>query len=172
MNPPKIVAYPRSGTHYLQNLIFAHSSQKITFSHYAVHEDSFIITIVRDPFDSIQSFVAMRKHYNPEIYKETDYLDYYVGLYKYLDLNAKIVIDYNDLINFPEETTKMICSLISFEKNISDYDVLDDNKDMEYLVSSKKVKEYNEEYFKIEDMTNCYNEYYKLLSKANRVGKP
>jgi hypothetical protein len=63
----------------------------------------------------------------------------------------------------------MICSLISFEKNISDYDVLDDNKDMEYLVSSKKVKEYNEEYFKIEDMSNCYNEYNKLLSKANRV---
>lgn len=169
MNAPKIVAYPRSGTHYLQNLILGHSSQRITFSHYAVPENSFIITIARDPFDSIQSFMAMKKHYNPETYKETDYLDYYVGLYRYLDLNAKIIIDYNDLINFPEETTKMVCDLISFEKNISDYDVLGDNKEIEYLVSSKKVKEYDEEYFKIEEMSNCYNEYNKLLSKASRV---
>jgi hypothetical protein len=171
MNQLKIVAYPRSGTHYLQNLILAYSSKKITFSHYAVPENSFIMTIVRDPFDSIQSFMAMRKHYNPETYKETDYLEYYVGLYKYLDLNANIVIDYNDLISFPEETTKMICDLIGFEKNISDYNRLDDNKNMEYLVSSKKVKEYDEEYFKIEEMSNCYNEYNKLLSKANTVRK-
>lgn len=170
MDTPKIIAYPRSGTHYLQNLIFAYSSQKIKFSHYAVPENSFIITIARDPFDSIQSFVSMRKHYNPETYRETDYLEYYIGLYRYLNINANIVIDYNDLINFPEETTKMICNLIGFEKNVSDYHLLGDNKDMEYLVSSKKVKEYNEEYFKTEHMVNCYDEYHKLLSKANRVG--
>ena len=91
------------------------------------------------------------------------------GISEYLDLNAKIIIDYNDLINFPEETTKMVCDLISFEKNISDYDVLGDNKEIEYLVSSKKVKEYDEEYFKIEEMSNCYNEYNKLLSKASSV---
>jgi hypothetical protein len=171
MDQLKIVAYPRSGTHYLQNLILAYSSKKITFSHYAVPEDSFIITIVRDPFDTVQSFMAMKKHYNPETYKETDYLDYYVGLYKYLDVNANIVIDYNDLINFPEETTKMLCDLIGFEKNTSNYGVLGDNKEIEYLVSSKKVKEYSEEYFKIEEMSNCYNEYNKLLSKANIVRK-
>lgn len=171
MNPPKIVAYPRSGTHYLQNLILTYSSKKITFSHYIVTGNRFTITIARDPFDSIQSFVAMRKHYNPETYSETDYLDYYVDLYKYLDLNANLVIDYNDLISFPQETTKMICDLLGFEKIISSHSMLADNKDIEYLVSSKNVKEYDEEYFKIEDMTNCYNEYYKLLSKANRVRK-
>jgi hypothetical protein len=169
MNPPKIVAYPRSGTHYLQSLILAHSSKKITFSHYTVPENRFIITIARDPFDSIQSFVAMRKHYNPETYTKTDYLDYYVDLYKYLDLNASLIIDYNDLINFPEETTKMICDLLGFEKTVSDYNTLDDNKDIEYLVSSKTVKEYGEEYFKIESMAECYKEYQKLLSKAKKV---
>jgi hypothetical protein len=170
MNPPRIIAYPRSGTHYLQNLIFAYSSKKITFSHYPVNEDSFIITIVRDPFDSLQSHVAMSKHYNPEKYTENDYTEYYVGLYEYLDRKANLIIYYNDLINFPEATTKMICDLLGFKKNISDYNVLVDNKDIKYLVSSKTVKEYNEEYFKIEDMAKCYSEYHKLLSKANRIG--
>jgi hypothetical protein len=169
MNPAKIITYPRSGTHYLQNLILTYSSQEIIFSHYQVNEDSFIITIARDPFDSIQSLVAMRKYYNPDTYTQADYLDYYVDLYKYLDQNANLVIDYNDLVNFPEETAKMVCNLIGFEKTPSKYKMDGDNKEIGYLVSSKTVKEYNEEYFKIEDMTKCYNEYHKLLSKANRV---
>lgn len=169
MNPPKIITYPRSGTHYLQNLILTYSSQEITFSHYQVNKDSFIITIARDPFDSIQSLVAMRKYYNPETYTQADYLDYYVDLYKYLDQNANLVIDYNDLINFPEETTKMICDLLGFEKNPSNYKMHGDKKEIEYLLSSKTVKEYDEEYFQIEDMSNCYYEYHKLLSKADRA---
>jgi hypothetical protein len=169
MKPPKIISYPRSGTHYLQNLILAYSSKKITFSHYPVTKNSFVITIARDPFDSIQSFVAMKKYYNPETYTETDYLDYYVELYKYLDSNAGIVIDYNDLISSPEKITKIICDLLGFEKNPSNYNMHGDRKEIEYLVSSKTVKEYDEEYFKIEDMDNCYYEYHKLLSKADRV---
>ena len=170
MNPPKIISYPRSGTHYLQNLIVRYSSKKITFSHYPVTENNFIITVIRDPFDSIQSFVAMKKYYNPETYYETDYLDYYVELYKYLDSNAGIVIDYNDLISSPEKTTKIICDLLGFKKTPSNYKMHGDRKEIEYLVSSKTVKEYDEEYFKIEDMAKCYNEYHKLLSKANKVG--
>lgn len=169
MNSPKIITYPRSGTHYLQNLILAYSSKEIAFSHYPVTENSFIITIARDPFDSIQSHVAMSKHYNPKTYTKNDYIEYYVGLYKYLYLNANLIIDYNDLIDLPEETTKMICDLLGFKKNPSDYKVSVDKKSIEYLVSSKTVKEYNEEYFKIEDMTNCYDEYRKLLSKADKV---
>jgi hypothetical protein len=169
MHTPKIITYPRSGTHYLQNLILAYSSQEITFSHYPVTEDNFVITIARDPFDSIQSLVAMKKHYNPETYSENDYKEYYVGLYKYLYSNANLVIDYNDLINFPEETTKTICDLLGFKKNPSTYKMSANKRSIEYLVSSKTVKEYGEQYFKIEDMVDCYDEYHKLLSKADRV---
>jgi hypothetical protein len=169
MKPPKIIAYPRSGTHYLQNLILTYSSQKITFSHYPVPEDRFIITIVRDPFDSIQSLVAMKKYHDPETYYETDYLDYYVELYKYLYHNANLVIDYNDLISFPEEVTKDVCDLLGFEKNQSNYKMHGNRKEIGYLVSSKTVKEYNQQYFKIEEMSRCYIEYQKLLSKANKA---
>jgi hypothetical protein len=170
MNPPKIIAYPRSGTHYLQNLILRYSSKKITFSHYPVTENNFIITVIRDPFDSIQSFVAMKKYYNPETYNETDYLDYYVELYKYLDHNASLVIDYNDLINFPEKTTKTVCDLLGLKRTPLEYKMHGNKKAIEYLVSSKTVEEYNEEYFKIEDMDDCYKEYHNLLSKV-KIGK-
>lgn len=169
MYPPKIITYPRSGTHYLQNLVLAYSSKEIKFSHYQVTEDSFIITIARDPFDSIQSHIAMSRYYNPETYTKNDYIEYYADLYKYLYHNSDLVIDYNDLINFPEETTKMICDLLGFKKNQSDYKTSVNKSSIEYLVSSKTVKEYNEKYFKIEDVANCYDEYRNLLSKAQRV---
>jgi hypothetical protein len=168
MNPTKIITYPRSGTHYLQHLILTYSSKQIKFSHYPPTENSFIITIARDPFDSIQSHIAMKKHYNSKLYLRNDYIDHYVDLYKYLYRNARVVIDYNDLINFPEEITKMVCELLNLEKVPSDYKMHGDQKSFEYLVSSKTVKEYNEEYFKIEDMANCYEEYQNLLSKADR----
>lgn len=169
MNSPKMITYPRSGTHYLQNLILEYSSKKITFSHYPITENIFIITIVRDPFDSIQSHIAMNKHYNPETYTKNDYIEYYVELYKYLDRNANLIIDYNDLISFPQETAKMICDIVGFKKNPSNYKMHGDKKEIKYLLSSKTVKEYSEKYFKIEDIANCYDEYHNLLSKVDRV---
>jgi hypothetical protein len=169
MNQPKIITYPRSGKHYLEGLILKYSSREIESTHKASNNDGFIITIARDPFESIQSNIAMKKHYNPETYSEHDYIDYYIELYKFLNNNASLVIDYKDLINFPEEITRMICDLLGFEKKISNYEMYGDNKDYEYLVSSKTVKEYDEEYFKVEDIENCYTQYYNLLSKAKRV---
>lgn len=170
MNNPKIITYPRSGKHYLEGLILRYSSRGIMSTHKASHDNSFIITIARDPFDSIQSNIAMKRHYNPETYSEHDYIDYYVELYKFLNNNASLVIDYNDLVNFPEKITKMVCDLLGFEKRPSNHIMYGDNKDWEYLVSSKTVKEYNEEYFKIKDIANCYDQYNNLLSKAKRVG--
>jgi hypothetical protein len=169
MNNPKIITYPRSGKHYLEGLILRYSSREIESTHKASHDDSFIITIARDPFDSIQSNIAMKKYYNPETYEEHDYIDYYVELYKFLNNNSSLVIDYNDLINFPEEITKTICELIGFENNPSNYEMYGDNKNYEYLVSSKTVKEYTEEYFKLEDISECYDQYNDLLSKAKRI---
>jgi len=170
MNNPKIITYPRSGKHYLEGLILRYSSRGIKSAHKASNNDGFIITIARNPFDSIQSNIAMKKHYNPETYADHDYIDYYTELYKFLNSNASLVIDYDDLINFPEEITKMVCDLIGFEKRPSNHIMYEDNKDWEYLVSSKTVKEYNEEYFKIKDIANCYDQYNNLLSKAKRVG--
>ena len=169
MNQPKIITYPRSGKHYLEGLILKYSSQEIESTHKASHDDSFIITVARDPFDSIQSNIAMKRHYNPETYSEHDYIDYYVELYKFLNNNASLVIDYNDLVNFPEEITKMVCNHIGFEKKPSTYEMYGDSKEYEYLVSSKTVKEYDEKYFKLEDIENCYKEYHNLLSKATIV---
>ena len=56
-----------------------------------------------------------------------------------------------------------------WKKNTLDYSLLENDKNSGYLVSSANVKEYNEEYLKIEDMGRCYDEYYKLLSKKIKI---
>jgi hypothetical protein len=167
----RLITYPRSGKHYLENLILKYSSQEIDSTHYAVFDNSFIITIARDPFDSIQSHIAMKKHYSPETYLNDEYIEYYVLLYKFLNDNASIVIDYNDLISFPKKTTKKVCDLLGFEKKPLSYEAYGDTKDYKYLVSSKTVKEYKEEHFKKEDILHCYDSYQNLLSKAIDVSK-
>jgi hypothetical protein len=165
----RIITYPRSGTHYLQNLILTYSSQKIDCSHYAVFDNSFIITVARDPFDSIQSTVAMKKHYFPDTYLDTDYINYYIDIYDFLNKHASIVIDYNDLISFPEEITKNLCDLLGFKKMPMEHEMMQDSKEYEYLVSSKTVKEYNQEYFDNKQIQECYPHYLDLLSKSIKL---
>jgi hypothetical protein len=165
----KIITYPRSGTHYLQNLILTYSSKHIDSGHYAVLDNSFIITIARDPFDSIQSTVAMKKHFSPSTYLDTDYIDYYTELYEFLNNHASIVIDYNDLISSPQEITKRVCELLNFEKMPLEQEMMKDDKEYEYLVSSTTVKEYEGEYFTKEEMQKCYPVYLDLLSKSIKL---
>lgn len=162
----KIITYPRSGTHYLQNLILNYSSKEIKYSHDLVLDNSFIITIARDPFDSIKSTIAMKKHYFPDTYMENDYIKHYVDTYIFLNKNADLVIDYEDLINFPEKITKLVCSRLGLNKIPMQYPMMKDSKEYEYLVSSKTVKEYEEQYFDKQDIEECYPQYLELLNKS------
>jgi hypothetical protein len=165
----RIITYPRSGTHYLQHLILTYSSQKIDSSHYQVFDNSFIITIARNPFDSIKSTMAMKKHYFPDTYLDNDYIKYYIDTYTFLNKDANLVIDYEDLVSFPEEITKSVCDTLGFKKNPMEYPMMKDDKDYEYLVSSKTVKEYEEEYFSKQDIEKCYPHYLELLSKSIKL---
>ena len=165
----KIITYPRSGTHYLQNLILTYSSKYIEASHYEVFDNSFIITVVRDPFDSIQSTIAMKKYYFPDTYLDNDYIKYYIDMCNFLKNHSSIVIDYNDLISFPEEITKNVCDLLGFKKMPMKHEMMKDSKEYEYLVSSKTVKEYNEEHFNNDQIKECYPVYLDLLSKSIKL---
>ena len=169
MNTPKIIAYPRSGTHYLQNLVLTYSSKNIEFSHYPVFDDTFVITIARDPFDSIKSTMAMKKHYFPNKPLDDDYIKYYIDTYTFLNKYANLVINYEDLISFPKEITKNVCDILGFKKNTMEYEPMEDSKEYEYLVSSKTVKEYEEEYFNKQDIEKCYQHYLELLSKSIKL---
>lgn len=165
----KILTHPRSGAHYLQNLILNYSSQYVEFNHALKIDGRFIITVARDPFDTIHSLLSMRKHYTPETYLEKDFIEEYINTYNFLCNNAHIVIDYNDLINYPNVVTEKVCEILGFMNMPFNYPMDKDMPDLEYLVSSKTVKEYGEEHFSKEDIKECYDPYFKLLSKSIRL---
>jgi len=169
-----IVTYPRSGANYLSNLILNNCRQDIKYFHIPENPDCFIITIARDPFESIHSHVTMRKHYHPdeEYYKK--YNNEYKDMYNFLYENANLIIKYEDLINFPEMVLLKICSDTGLEINQLDIPLPMpvDNKENTYLRSSKTSSEYKNEHFKIEDIADCYEPYNKLLSKAFDLTNP
>jgi hypothetical protein len=163
-----IVTYPRSGANYLSNLLLNNCRKDINYFHVIEKPNRFIITVVRDPFEAIHSHVTMRKHYHSnEEYSKT-YNREYRDMYNFLYENANIIIKYQDLIKFPEKVLSKICSDLNFDINPLDNPVpiAVDNKESTYLRSSKTSPEYNKEHFKIEDISDCYESYISLLSKA------
>jgi hypothetical protein len=168
-----IVTYPRSGANYLSNLLVNACGQEIRYSHTAENPDRFIITIARNPYDSIHSHVTMRKHYNPDEGYNESYNREYKNMYNFLYKNADIVIDYKELIEFPDKILSQIFNEIEIEKRPTDipYPMPLDNKENTYLRSSKTSHEYNSEHFKKEQILDCYEPYNKLLSKAISVSE-
>jgi hypothetical protein len=168
MSTIKIITCPRSGSNYLQNLIVNATGKHIDFSHIADKSINTIITVARDPFDSMHSHLTMRKHYHPDVTFSNEDTLYYKYLYNFLYENANIVINYKDLIEQPDKVIKNICSLLGFNqvsrKNL--VELVPDNKEYSYLRSSKISPEYLNEHFTMDDIIECYEPYNRLLSRA------
>lgn len=166
-----MITYPRSGANYLQNLLFNKTGKHIPYSHtidYINEDNSIIIAIARDPFDSIHSHVTMKKHYYPEQSFNHSYVAHYNDIYTFSYHNADIVIDYRELIKNPDKVLLSVCSVLGFEENSGSHalEILSDKKEIDYLVSSKTSKEYKNKHFTIEEISDCYEPYHKLLSRA------
>ncbi len=168
-----IVTYPRSGANYLSNLLLNDSGHEIKYFHKPENPDRFIITVARDPFESIHSHVTMRKHYHPDEGYNKGYNNEYKDMYNFLYENANIVIDYKELIQFPERVLSKIYNDLNLEKNPKDdpSPMPSDNKENTYLRSSKTSNEYGNEHFKREEISDCYEPYNRLLSRAVSVAE-
>lgn len=176
MKKAKIVTYPRSGANYLQNLLINNTGKKIEYFHehdQFIKSDKTIISIARDPFDSIHSNFTMRKHYFPEEEFNNLYISHYIDIYTTSYEKSDIVIDYNDLISHPMIVVAKICELLEIQQYLDkkDTEFLADNKKYNYLVSSKTSKEYDKKHFDIEDITDCYAPYKNLLSRSINLTK-
>lgn len=166
-----MITYPRSGANYLQNLLLNKTGELVTYSHtidLINSDNSVIISIARDPFDSIHSHVTMKKHYYPDQLFNKSYTDQYKDIYDFSYENAEIIIDYNDLIKSPQEVLEKVCSILGLAEQAGDkpMQTLADNKKFDYLVTSRISSLYKEKHFEIEDIQDCYDPYKKLLSKA------
>lgn len=166
MKPVTIVTYPRSGANYLYHLILNHTSISIPYLHKVDNAKGTIITIVRDPFESIHSHVTMRKHYHPDEGYNKTYNEQYIDLYNFLYDNANIVIDYKDLIESPKLVLEKVCNILEFKELPNNIPPEEDNEERSYLVSSKTSTKYKEKHFNMEDIQDCYEPYRRLLSKS------
>ena len=143
INNRMLLTYPRSGSKYLKELI----NQKTGFILKSTHDkekvfNKYIISIVRNPNDTLRSKYAMQKHYEPGIVFN-DYPEAYKIFYENLINDSYMLIDYNDLINNTDSLIKYLFNYFNLIDNGLLYKTnLKDYEGSKYLVSSKTSDTY------------------------------
>lgn len=168
---PHLLTYPRSGMHYFGDVLYEEEKINFTKSHFIEHlfdknnnKRRVIITIARDPKDSIPSYLARCNLEQKFIVSEK--VTEYVLMYSFLCNHADYIIDFNDLVKYPKPTIKKLLELLNIDKN--NYDVFDRNIIPKYgffIPSSKDLPIYNKNILDNFDLSLCYYYYYKLLEK-------
>jgi len=174
---PHLITFPRSGSHYFAKLVKEKTMFNIQRSHSV--NTSFdnnnkktknIITIARDPKDSITSLIALgvAQGFSMTDSKIDEIITQYILLYNFLIQEADYVIDFNDLVLYPDTVIEKILDLIQIDTksylkfpDLTDYDTKGLAR-----VSSKSIPFYNDITINSFDMGPCYFYYNKLLSRA------
>jgi hypothetical protein len=143
-------------------------------SKYHEAQEDKMITITRDPYDVLCSQLTMELLYKDQVRSKEDIeelIEYNAQLAETF-LEADVVIDYQDLIMRPYETTKALAKIMNLEIKSDLYkNRLSDIPEEMYLVSSKT----NENYGKVRqiakqfDLSRMYEVHNKMLLKAMPV---
>ena len=150
---PDLVTYPRSGLHFFATAFIDATGLPLRSSHDINLNDKNIITIVRNPLDTIVSYVAMDKNYTQESIKtDSTYLDSYRKMYSWLITNATIVVDFNTMEDNINMIMENICDHFKLKKirEIAPKLILEnlsknDGRIDEYVIhSSKRLSIYND----------------------------
>jgi hypothetical protein len=163
-----IVTIPRTGSHYLQERLLQHTG--VLIHKYHKSQPTKIITIARDPKQTIASDLSMASFFRGK-YSDEDVIatiEAVHELYKYVS-QADIIIDYDDLINFPYETTKALADAIGATMKTDAYKtkILDDPKNG-HVISSKTLSGYQKILKLLDsyDISGLYDIYHKMVAKA------
>jgi hypothetical protein len=172
---PHLLTYPRSGSHYFDDVLYEEEQIHFTKSHYLdeLFDDNGnkrrpIITIARDPIDSICSYMALPNGYNSDGYQHEfeikEKITEYVLIYSFLCEHADYSIDFNDLTKYPKPVIKKILNLLNINKNTyNDFNREVVQKYKDFVPSSKFLPKYNNTILNNFDLSLCYYYYYKLL---------
>lgn len=174
-NIPHLVTFPRSGSHYLDKIIYKEAKISIDKSHSINkvfdkdgNKQKTIITIVRDPLDAISSYLALQEkesgHTNSKRIEET--ITNYVFMHSFLYNHADCIIDFKDLVNRPDDVVKKVFSLLEIKN--TDYKLFERTPNLwweEYTPSSKILPEYKKYNLNEENFGLCYSYYNKILER-------
>jgi hypothetical protein len=172
---PHLVTFPRSGSHYFQDIIYKDTKINIEMSHSVTsifdkdnNKQKTLITIVRDPVDSISSYLALQEvKYGPtNLPRLEQTLTEYVLMYSFLYDHADYVIDFKDLVESPDHVAKTVLKLLNINKK--DYHLFTRSYNIrhsDYVESSKTLAGYKKLMLEEFNIELCYFYYNRLLSK-------
>ena len=191
-NTPILLTFPRSGSNYFTNYFYQSSSKLILkFHEYQdieyfldinndVIENFNIVTIARNPADTIKSSVTMSANIKKNLTKEDikemidETKDKYKLFYENNVSRINYVIDYETLLSNPKKVIEDFGYLFKIKTNKIKYtDNLIDNEPSGYIVSSKNKKHYDyvENIVSISDLDECLKLYKSVLSSKVMIGK-
>jgi len=158
--------YTRSGLAFMQYLISLCPNLPMGESSHEIQTRRRTMTVVRNPMDVCASSIINNYNYRQDInetikQEKQSYVKFYKELLKQEDL---IIIDFNDLVDRPEETIKAIHKLLNLTFLMYDRDKSMTFNDNGHLHTSKTHPEYD----KIKDMVYTVP-HTKSLLKYNKV---
>jgi len=175
---PYLVTFPRSGSHYFDELLYKKEGIHFDKSHSVDllfdknnNKTRKIITIVRDPKNSIISYRAIEEINNSsrvswQNIRLHQIMSEYITLNNFLYEHADYVIDFNDLILHPDDVIKKIIELLEIKKeDYKNFNKMPHIYEKTYLPSSKKILSYNKNILDDINMGLCYFYYNKMLER-------
>ena len=176
---PHLVTFPRTGSHYFAKLVHEKTMFNIQRSHsinISFDKDNkkirTIVTIARDPKDTISSLVALQRVQGLDTpnSKINEIITNYIMFCNFLFQEADYVIDFNELVKHPDGVTDKALDFLQIDK--TSYTKFPDKTDYDAKGlakgSSKTIPGYAEINLNNFNMDLCYFHYSKLLSRATK----
>lgn len=192
-----LITYPRCGSVYLYQLLnhtlqiqsyktHFYNTIKNDFSKDKKYYDNaetesfkkehYVITVLRNPVDSISSLTAMEHFYSEDKDNDLDFnikqnIEYYILFFKTIPKFADLLLNFEDIGKYKDkiiehisnETNNMIKNN-NFEPDIADI------KEQKFLKSSKTYDQYELIKEKVSDsnLFECYEIYNNLIKKCKK----
>lgn len=174
---PHLITFPRSGSHFFAKLIKEKTMFNLQRSHTVNiafdnnnNKTKTIVTIVRDPKDTITSLIALESGNGYDITNDriNDIITQYILFYSFLFQESDYVIDFKDLTTYPDTVVNKMLELLEIDKESYIKYPDDVCYDAQGLAkkSSKSIPIYNSINLDDFNISLCYLYYNKLLSKA------
>lgn len=176
---PHLLTFPRTGSHYLDKLIYEEAGISIDKSHSInrifdkdSNKQKTIITIVRDPIDAISSYLTLQEkdfgETNLERIEET--ITNYVLMHNFLYEYADCIIDFRDLVSRPDDVVKEVFRLLEIkEEDYASFNRIYNPLHEEYVPSSKTLPGYKKYKLDEHNIDLCYFYYNRILKRKIMV---
>ena len=192
-----LITYPRCGSVYLYQLLSYTLQRQLYKTHFyntikndfskdkeyydnaeteSFKKEHYVITVLRNPVDSISSLTAMEHFYSEDKGNDLDFnikqnIEYYILFFKTIPKFADLLLNFEDIEKYKDKIIEHISNKTNnmiknnnFEPDIADF------KEKKFLKSSKTYDQYERIKEKVSDsnLFECYEIYNNLIQKCKK----